>query len=178
MQALVCVENRLPRVGRLPEAGYVLALALRYGLIGAAATYDLLQNAESWEDEREVLGHARRWPETVEEHVWQRVRHKLKFPTDFSFPWMIGRLSFLPVRVTLGLHSKCWPLEKILPAASERFEADYRHLVSSGAPFFARRKIRQEFCTLGEKSVDFALHFFERRQAELEELPEIALLGE
>ena len=54
MQALKCVEFRLPRDPRLPRDEYLLSLGLRYGLAGAAATHQLLLSAG--EDDEEPVG--------------------------------------------------------------------------------------------------------------------------
>ena len=178
MQALLCAEYRVPAKGDLRAPAYLLGVALRYGLFGAAVTHHLLITSADDIDERNVIRLAQGWPETVEEHVRQTLRHKLPFHADPSVPAIVGQLAYLPVGVTLRLFRFGCPLEQILTAASEQFAVDYCRVVSGGVPWLRRAKNAQEFSTMSQKSVAFALNFFDRRQADLEELPEIALIGE
>ncbi len=178
MQALRCAEYRVPAMGSLRAPAYLLGLALRYGLIGAAATHDLLLSTADDDEERGAIALAQAWPEIVEEHVLQCVRHKLPFHADQGVPAIVGQLAYQPVGVTLRLFRYGCPLEQMLNAAAEQFAIDYRKVLLANVPLLRRAKIKREFCTMSEKSIAFALHFFDRRQAELEELPEIALIGE
>src|SRR5437868_3125289 len=97
MQALLCTEYRVPAVGMLRAPAYLLGIALRYGLIGAAATHHLLIHSDDDDEERGVINLAQGWPEIVEEHVRQTLRHKLPFHADPSVPAIIGQLAYLPV---------------------------------------------------------------------------------
>lgn len=178
LEALHCVEYRVPEMGSLRGSSYLLGLALRYGLVGAAAAHYVLLSTGNEEEEQEVLGLAQSWPEMVEEHMRHFVRHRLPFNADPTVPSIVGQLAYQPVGVSLRLFHFCCPLDQTLLAAADQYAVDYRRVLVGNCSLFQRRKIRREFYTMSAKSVGFALHFFERRQAELEELPEIALLGE
>ena len=93
-------------------------------------------------------------------------------------PELLGQIAYLPIGLELRLFPDFCPLEQSLLAAGVQFGIDFRKDIDRGCPLLLRRKNHREFYTLSEKSVSFALNFFERRQAELEELPEIALIGE
>lgn len=178
LQALRCVEYRLPKISVLRAPAYLLSVALRYGLTGAAATYHLLLSASDVEDEVRVVTLSQAWPDMVTEHVRQSMRHRLPFQTDLFVAESVGQLSYQPISNALRLIRLGSSLDQALAVAADVFAREYRKIVVSGAPLLKRGKLRHEFCTISENSVAFALNFFDRRQAELEEVPEIALIGE
>lgn len=178
MQALMCVEHRCRNVGSLRGSAYLLALALRYGLVGAAATHHVLMNTGDTTEERWAYELALKFPEMVEEHMRHFVRYRLPFHIDYRVPRITGELAYQPVSTINRLYAYNYPLDRSLRAAAEQFTQDQKKALLKGVPFFQRRKVMQEFTAIAHQSVTFALNFFERRSYNLEELPEIALLGE
>ncbi len=177
LQALYCAEYRMPRAIGLRPSANLLALALRYGLVGAAATQHLLLSVGS-EEERGVFSFAQGWPEMVEEHARQFMVNRLPFNASPSVPPLIGQLAYQPVGVTLRLYRHFCPLDRCLEAAAEQFAIDHKKALIAGVPLFQRRKVLKAFREVSRESIRFARNFFERRQFDLEEVPEIALLGE
>jgi hypothetical protein len=177
IQALRCVEYRLPVVGKLQKQGYLLALGLRYGLVGIAATNHLLESATG-EDERCVLNITRSWPRIVEDHVRYELLKRLPFPCDIAIPVAVGRYSERALRLALPLLHRVSTLEKALQDTCDQFCSEHVAAIRMNWPWYLRRAAVREFNRCSKESLSFALHFSERRQYDLEEVPEIALLGE
>jgi len=176
--ALQCVEFRVPTQGGLKSPAYLLSVALRYGLVGAAATHHLLLEADSETEVQQILDAAARWPDMVEEHLVQFVAAKLPVAISPQMPYMIGRLSYRPLSAAISEFEFFTPIGHTLRAIATRFSKDYRRAMFVRCPLWQRRKTLAEFSTLSEKSVYYAINFFERRQASLDEVAEIALIGE
>jgi len=177
IQAVRCVEYRLPPIGQLRKQGYVLTLGLRYGLVGIAATFHLLETA-SGEDERTVLNATKSYAQIVEDHVRFELLNRVPLPVDLGFPVAIGRCAERPLRIALPLLQRLCPLETCLEEAAERYTSENIYGIKMNWPWYRRRAAIREFRSYTQESLSFALHFFERRQYDLEEVPEIALLGE
>jgi len=177
LQALRCVEYRLPAISELKKQGYVLTLGLRYGLVAIAATFHLLETA-SGDDERFVLGSTRAWPRIVEDHVRFELLNRVPFAVDVAFPVAVSRCAERPLRIALPLLHRLCPLETCLEEAMEQFIAENHYGIRMNWPWYRRRAAVREFRRHAQDSLAYALHFFERRQYDLEEVPEIALLGE
>src|SRR5438034_9056524 len=96
-QALRCVQYRLPRADGYRSPGYVLALGMRYGLIGVAACHHLLVTSEEFEESR-ILSVIGGWPDLVEDHARWEMVHRLPFPAPPSLPHLVGRIASLPSR--------------------------------------------------------------------------------
>ena len=177
MQALRCVEYRVPQMGNLRKQGYVLSLGLRYGLVGIAATFHLLETASS-EDEKVIMLFTQSWPRIVEDHVRFEIQHHVPFPVDLAFPVAVSRCAERPLRIVAPLLQRLCPLDTCLQEATDQFVAENMYGIRLNWPLFGRRKALEEFRKHSQLSTSYALHFFERRQYDLEEVPEIALLGE
>jgi len=177
MQALRCVTHRLPQRYNLRRTGYAFALGLRYGLIGAATSHHLLTQCEAAE-EHDVLGLVHHWPAMVEEHVRWAVIPRLPFQPSAAFPSLVGRLAYRPLQAYLALYRRLCPLEQALQIASDIYIQDHPSAAYEGWPWWARAKAMRRFREAGEDSVRFAKLFYERRQSDLEEVAEIAVLGE
>ncbi len=177
LQALRCVEYRLPRQGDLRKQGYILALGLRYGLVGIAATYHLLETASD-DEERLVLASARGWPQIVEDHVRFELKSRIPFPVDLSFPLTVSRMAERPVRIAIPLLQRLCPLESCMHQATEQFISENLFGVRLHWPWFRKGAAVKLFRRHAQESAGFAVRFFQRRQCDLEEVPEIALLGE
>ena len=177
MQALRCVEYRVPQMGSLRRSGYVLTLGLRYGLMGIAATFHLLETANS-EDEKVIMRLTQSWPRIVEDHVRFEIQHNVPFPVDLAFPVAVSRCAERPLRIVAPLLQRLCPLETCLQEATDQFIAENMYGIRLNWPFFRRKRALAEFRKYSEQSTSYALHFFERRQYDLVEVPEIALLGE
>jgi hypothetical protein len=147
-------------------------------LIGAAATHHLLLTADDETEVQQVLDAVARWPDMVEEHLVQFAAIKLPIPISAATPYMIGRLSYRPLSAAIGEFETVRPLRETLGVISARFTKDCRRAMFVGCPLWRRRKTLAEFSSTSEKSVFYAINFFERRQACLDEVAEIALIGE
>ncbi|HVT10899.1 MAG TPA: hypothetical protein VHE55_01425 [Fimbriimonadaceae bacterium] len=176
-QALLCVEYRLPPPGGFKAPGYIFALGMRYGLIGMAASHHLLVTSEVYEEIR-VLATIDCWPDFVEDHLRAVVGRRLPFATNSSIPDLVGRVAGLPLRSYLPLYRRLCPLSSALKIVADAICRDNRAMIFEGWPWFRRKAALRVFEASVEESKDFAMHFFERREADLEEVPEIALIGE
>ena len=177
MQALRCVTYRLPQRYNLKRTGYAFALGLRYGLIGAATSHHLLVNCDVTE-EHEVLGLVHHWPAMVEEHVRWAVIPRLPFQPSPAFPSLVGRLAYRPLQAYLALYRRICPLDQALQIATDIYVQDHPSAAYEGWPWWSRRTAAKRFREAGEDSIRYAKFFFERRQSDLDELPEIAVLDE
>jgi hypothetical protein len=176
-QALRCVAYRLPKRDTLKESGRLLALGLRYGLLGAAAIHHLLLSA-SEDEERQVLDSAASWPQMVAEHVRSDTAPRLGFPPEPDIALRVGRWSQYILQVAVPLYKRLCPLEVCLSVAADDFITDHSRDIRQGWNLFLRGRAERLFREDTDNAVGYALNFFERRQHDLEEVPEIALLGE
>lgn len=177
LQALRCVEYRIPRHTGLRRPGDVLALGLRYGLMGASAAHFLILT--STESESEELGDLfSTWPTMVEDHVRWEIRHRLAFPTSDAMPMLLGRLAKRPLQIHLSQHPELVALNRCLEIAVEEFSREHDSSIVAGWPLFGRRKARRQFETVSRESLDYAIRFYERRECGIDEIPEIALIGD
>lgn len=177
LQALTCVEHRLPPPQTLKTQGYVLSLGLRYGLLGIASTFYLLQFASS-DDEQAVVRLSRQWPRLVEDHVRFVLLPRLPFAADAVLPLAISRCAERPLELALPLLKRLCPLDSCLSESTKRFTFESRFGIRQGWPLLKRRTAAREFRKQAELSTGFALQFFERRLYALDEVSEIALIGE
>lgn len=176
-QALRCVQYRLPKPEGYRAPGYVFAVGVRYGMVGIAAAHHLLITAND-EEESKICAMLDGWPHLVEDHVRWEVLHRLPFATNSSVPRLISRISTLPLRGYLPLYRRLCPLSRAIELVGTALVKENRGMVVEGWPWLKRRSAIRQFQSTLQESNEFALHFFERRQAELEEVPEIALIGE
>jgi len=178
MQALRCVQYRVPNADGLSPSSFVLSLALRYGLVGCAAFHHLLINSEEVDDELEILAAMDAWGDVVEDHVRWEVRLRMPFACSEAIPEMVGRLSVEALRAHLPLYRRLYPLSNALQVIAAKFTTDHRPSIERSWNPCERKRQREAFRHLAADSVYFAETFFARRQAEMDEVPEIALIGE
>ena len=176
-QALRCVEYRLPSSNGYRPPGYVLALGVRYGMIGIAAAHHLLITAEDHE-ESGVVSMMDSWSSLVEDHVRWDLSHRLPFTTNSNVPHLIGRISALPLRAYFPLYKRLCPLSRALELVAEALALENKAMIYEGWSWFKRKSALKMFEATMQESADYAMHFFDRRQADLDEVPEIALIGE
>ncbi len=176
MEALRCVAYRIPVRGEMKESSYQIALGLRYGLVGVAASHFLLLGADP-EEESEVISFIRSWPHMVEEDVRYVMADRLPLTRTEGLPARISQLALQPLRQYLPLYRQFVPLERCLKLISDRFVQEHDAMIR-GPIWLAHRLARRDFRTIAEDSVRFAASFFERREYGLEEVREIALIGE
>lgn len=177
MQALRCVEYRIPSSSTLKREGNAAFLGLRYGLIGAAAAHHLLVSATD-DEELSLNSCLRHWAPMVSDHLRWEVGQRVLQNRDEDIAALVGALAKEPIDIFVALHRRMCPLDMSLSVACDDYCQRHDQDIIAGWSWLQRRKARREFGRLAEQSYDFALMFFERRQAGLEELPEIALLGE
>jgi hypothetical protein len=177
VQALKCVQFRLPNQHHLKPKAYTCALALRYGLLGAAAAFHTLENANRLE-EREVKSLFQYWPLMVTEHFCGDLCERLPFEANDSTACVVGRLAGVPMKVAMALRKQYLPVQRVLEISAEVFFRDHRYEITSEAWLFGKQRATKLFNQVAIESVHYSLCFFERRRAGLEEVSEIALLGE
>ncbi|HVL38374.1 MAG TPA: hypothetical protein VM328_03185 [Fimbriimonadaceae bacterium] len=176
-QALRCVQYRVPKQASFFERPYEVVLGLRYGLIGVAAAHQVLLTAERPE-EASLAGYLSEWPDRVEEHVRGRVLPILNQPVRDAFPIMVGEYANKPMQSYFALQSKLFPFEYYLEIVLSLFEKAHGIEIVEGVPLLRRRSARSRFHEQARLSLHYALRFLERREADLDEVPAIALLGE
>ena len=177
LQALRCVEYRIPRCDSLQKPGYIATLGLRYGLIGAAATYHLLSSCSN--DERpSVLAATRSWPRLVEDHICYELIDDVPISNDPTFPITVARFAERPILLALPLMDRFLTLNLCLEAVCHIYESEVEDQIYSQWPWYRRRSALVEYRKKTSQSLSYALHFYERRLYDLHEVPEIALLGE
>ncbi len=174
---LRCVEYRLPSADGLRGSGYTLALGLRYGMIGVAAAHHLMITASD-NEEQAVLAMVEIWRSMVEEHVRWDVAHRLPIPTSVGIAELIGKISAAPLRSYFPLYRRLCPLSYALELVGSTMTADNKPMVVEGWAWYRRKAALKVFVAALHESKEFALHFYERRQADLDEVPEIVLIGE
>lgn len=175
--ALRCVQYRLPQANGFRPPGYVLALGARYGIIGVAACHHLLVTADSQEMPW-ILDTIDEWPRIVEDHVRWDIGQRFPFTTNQSIPQLIGRVSSLPFQTYLPLYKKMCPLAIALDEVGQTIASENKAMIYEGWSWFKRKSALRVFLASLHESKEFGLHFFERRQADVDEVPEIALIGE
>jgi hypothetical protein len=176
-QALRCVEYRLPSSTGYQPPGYVLALGVRYGLVGMAASHHLLITADDYE-ESGVMRMMDAWPNLVEDHVRWDMIQRLPFAGNSNVPHVIGRISALPLSAYVPLYRRICPLANALDLVCDAIIEENKAMIYEGWSWFRRKSAVKLFTATLRESSAFALNFFERRQADLDEVPEIALIGE
>jgi hypothetical protein len=177
MQALRCVQYRLPHPLGMKREGFILSLALRYGLVGAAAFHHLLITTEE-KDEQEVLVMMECWADIVEDHAQWEIAPRWPFPYDQGIPEAIGSQAGNILRSFLPLYQRLYPLERSLHLLAADFTVTNRGLIEGPWYKRGRRSAQHAFRAAAADSIHFAKGFFDRRQADLDEVPEIALIGE
>jgi len=175
LQALKCVEYRLPNRYRLSGSSLAATLGLRYGLVACATAHHLLMSDQPV-SERAVKQEL----STLCNHI---SAHLEMLPRDFRNR-LIGHEK-LVVSTTMDVLNLYVPqyrwlfaLDLSLSMIVDQFTQSHKCAISPRWRLFGRWQVRREFHTAANESYAFALAFYERRIANLEEVPEIALLGE
>ena len=175
--ALRCVEFRIPKVADHRRYGYLHSLALRYGLVGIASIHSLLESTEARE-RRGILERLPVWNDMVEEHVKWEVIARLPIEINNSTPAWVARHASDSLQTYLPLQRQHCAIDDCLRLASQEYAKLHSHQIGSEWSLFKRRHSLQIFEKTAAESVDFATNFFGRRQNGLEEVAEIALIGE
>ena len=161
----------------MSESAFELALGLRYGLVGVAGAHHVVLSADA--EELEALpGALAVWSDLVEEHARETVEPKLRAETRDAFSIIVADYAQKPLSAYLALQQQLYPFEYYLEIVLSLFLKSHRGLVVKGVPFLKRPAARNHFHETSRSSLGFAVRFFERREADLEEVPEIVLLGE
>lgn len=176
-QALRCVEYRTASLTELRPRGFLLALGLRYGLMGIASVQHLLELA-SPDEERTVYEAAVNWSQVVADHIRHSSFHRLPPGSDVETADHVGRLAQLPLQSAIPLLRRHSPLAVCLGVATSDYLASHRQDIRHGWGWLRTRHGEQLFGDLAATSQMMAMNFSERRKADLDEVREIALLGE
>jgi hypothetical protein len=177
LQALRCVEYRIPVDDRLQHSAFTLALGVRYGLVGAAATHQLLINADEFEIAA-IRTAASDWDHLVSGHLRHHLLKKIKGPHNVLDAERVGKIAGEILRDYFASYPKHPALNLCLEATGKSFADKHHSEIGRGWAWFRMRKARSIFAVATAESVRFAILFFERRKVDLEEVAEIALLGE
>lgn len=175
--ALRCVQYRVPRLYSLRPMGFAHALGLRYGLIGLAGCHHLMLSADP-RDEIELEADFLGWQDEVAEHVRFEVVPALPFSTLVAFPSVVGRFATEPIYCYMAQRLRLLPFDYYLEIALSEYEAEHKKHAIKGSPLWARRRAAKSFHAANRESLAFARNFLERREEDLDEVPEIVLLGE
>ena len=175
--ALRCVEYRVPRDQRLLVSGLELSLALRYGLTGAAATHQLLASGDE-SDRSAILSAAEGWGELVIDHLHERVADRLPISPESLDTARIACAAEEVIQDYLAIYRRFTTPDGALAGVARIFQQRHSVAICRGWRWFRRRKAKELFRQVAAESVCFASLFYERRKADVDEVPEIALLGE
>ena len=175
-QALRCAEYRLPTGFGLGYEAFAHSLGLRYGLLGAAAAHHLLSSCNP-DEEAQIQEHLDTWPIEVFEHMRCFVLRKIEF-SNGALPNLVSGYADQPLRTYLSMYRRLCPLDWALTIAKDAYLQEHNHADWKFWNFWKRRKEQKALAEAAEESFRYAMAFYERRLADLEELPEIALIGE
>jgi hypothetical protein len=176
-QALYCVRYRVAPLRELRPTAFIHALALRYGLLGAAAVCYSVEPehpaetvyAYEWSSEYGPL---------VSSHLRQELLHRfpLKVPSDRCVE--IARLAHEALIDALPSPENGIDFAAISSAALDRHLARYSADIRREWPFWKAGYGEARFMQHAYASQRYAVAFLERRRAGLSEVSEIALLDE
>jgi len=177
LQALNCAEHRIPRDLRLQQPAFELALGMRYGLLAAAATHELFDTTD--ESEMAAVRSATKdWERLVDSHVRLNMMRRMPSGRPKVDQERVAQYSDETFHQYLSGYrcgySLLVCLEGVLRTVTGRYHAE----ITRGWPWYGLMGARRVFLASSTESIRFALLFFDRRKAHLDELPEIALLGE
>ena len=176
-QVLRCVEFRLPTEWELSPEAQKYALALRYGLVGVAAAHHLLLSFAG-EDEDEVILGLRSFSRLVEDHLRGGIIARLPAPVGPDFARQTALLAQEPLTLYVPKYHRLWPLDFCIERIEEEFVLAHRDQILGHTLWLCRHSLSTRFQAASHQSGVFAMNFFERRTAGLEEVREIALLNE
>jgi hypothetical protein len=176
-QALTCAEFRFPRGHRMPTVATDLTVALRFVLLGIGASHFVLRQAPRSENDRLV---------SELRYFGTMIAEQLELDRISNFACKISPDCPQKAREIYGelfdryifLSKLNGPLDLVLSILVEEFVN--AHLQEFGRKFFVFRNLSLEraFDQEAQKSLRYTVNFVERRKLDLEELAEIALIGE
>ncbi|CAN5623583.1 hypothetical protein BH11ARM2_BH11ARM2_20530 [soil metagenome] len=175
-QGLASASHHLP-ANDLDRESWLALTGLRYGLSTCASTHALLTSGEV-DDEVWVLDQLGEVAETVSDHFTEHSIARAPSPLDSSSAWRVGAMAQSVADDYAPLVHRVPSLGLALRLVSESFCDARRKAVLASIPFLRRREGRKRFDRAVRDSVIFAEKLYERRLLDLEEVPEIALLGE
>jgi hypothetical protein len=178
-QALTCGEYRFPKAGSMSPLSYDLSVSLRFALLGIAACHFALKDCPPQEQD-EHFPELRFFGTMIREHLDQERVLCVSIPPTFSNDSLeLAQATFAEIfdRYVELRTFRC-PLDLAMNIIVEEFTERSKPYLKSKYRFWGSKKGLQAFQIESEKSHRFALNFYERRHYELEELPEIALIGE
>lgn len=146
-------------------------------MLGTAAAFYALETADI-DEEPELKTVFQSWPLMVVDHFRHEIAYRLPFEGEPNQAQVVAKLSSSPLRVSLALRKQFLPLQRVLEISSDIFCRDHRGDITSDSWMFGKLKTVKLFKLLADESIRFSLCFLERRRVGLEEVSEIALLGE
>ncbi|RYG45451.1 hypothetical protein EON79_12625 [bacterium] len=176
-QALACAAYRVPSADKTPTEVWLAASALRYGLFGCAAAHALLIGAGS-DDEVWILDHLGEIGDTVAEHYMSHVMSRAPVGIDLTSAWRVGEMAQLVADDYAPLGRRMTGVNVALRLASESFGQTRDRAIFASLPWWRRKDARRRYEALVDESLALAEKFYERRILDLDEVREIALLGE
>ncbi|RYG39183.1 hypothetical protein EON81_01625 [bacterium] len=176
-QALVSASYRVPTAESVPTEVWLAATALRYGLFGCASAHALLIEAGS-DDEVWILDHLGEIGQTVADHYLEHVLPRAPQGVDMTSAWRVGEMAQLVADDFAPLGRRVPSVDVALRLATESFGQTRDQSIFSSLPWWRRRDAHRKYNALVDESLVFAENFYGRRLLDLDEVREIALLGE
>ena len=177
LQALNCAEHRIPGDLRLRQPAFALAWGIRYGLLGAAATHELFATTDE-SDIGAVRRATKDWEHLVDTHVRLNMMRRIPVGRPRVDQEQVARYSDETFHEYLSGYCRGCSLHVCLEGVIHKVTSRYHTEVTRDWPWYRSPRARRIFSASNLESLRFALLFFDRRKAHLEEVPEIALLGE
>lgn len=176
-QALDGASFHVPWSEASSAESWLALVGLRYGLFTCAAFHALLADAQS-DDEIWVLDSLTEVAGPVAEHFTKHVLPHAPAGIDPSSAWRAGEMAQLVTDDYAPLFHRVPGLELALGLTTESFcEARMRSVLAT-YPVWQRLAAKKRFQGAVHASLRFAQSHYERRLLDLQEVPEIALLGE
>jgi hypothetical protein len=161
----------------MPKPILDLTVCLRFGILGIGASHYVLKRASNSE-RISLLSELRRFGTMIREHLEENriseYSHQISPGCSRQAQEIYGEL--FDRYVTLS--NLNGPLDLVLSILVEEFVQKHSAQCGKRLILFRNRRLERAFDVQAQRSLQFALNFVERRSYDLEELPEIALIGE
>ena len=175
-QALACASYRRPDRDAPPARSLACAHRLRYGLFACAAAHALLQRSQN-EEEIWILDYLGEIGDDIVDHFAHHAFSKLSPSVDSASAWRVGEMAQMVADDFAPLAQRVADLQRG-SSWSRSPSVDIRlRKCSRPSPFGDAGKPGSDSRRCN-RILSFAERLYERRLMDLEEVPEIALLGE
>ncbi len=175
--ALTCAELRFPKAHTMPRVALDSSVSLRFGLLGIAASQFILKDVPV-RDQPAIIPDLRFFGTMIAEQLERsRLSASAHIVSEHCVDNCRNAYSEMFDRY-IELRQMNGPSELILAVLVEEFNRRSLQKFSRGFLRFWHRRTEREFKSQAQKSLQYALNFLERRRYGVEEVAEIALIGE